>query len=246
MSNIDIQIISTQATITRVKRERQLAQSEHDTAVFATCRRFSKAERQLSKAGKRSRLHLYMDDLRVGGNMPSPYTLQKQAVVCMTLHNLEAMSKQQVLLERDHQYLVRSLDDAGKGIKNEMRVRKDTIIRQKAVIEGQIEELTKKSEETVMAQGMIIEHLRGNILANKEDTSTIKHDDADDKKGIRALRSSRWSVQGVVGNIQKRHDSIKSTLREQSFPNLSGGVPFLTLRRQCENTKPMKVVAKVA
>lgn len=235
--NIDRQINNAKAALDRIKLERRAANKEHATVVSESTRKLSKGKFKLSNVGKRSRLHWYMDALRSGNSTASPYTWQKQAILCMALHNLSVKSHQQDLLEQLHEQIVSGMQQAGRETQAILKMQKDRILHALFDKAGSVEKICSEYEKKIAAQQLVIKHLRG-VLPHKEDTSTKDKRVGEERDAIGFKGSF---VKNIFGSVQKQNDNLKNIplpAGEQSS--------FLAVFRKSENWSQRKVVARVA
>mmetsp|Transcript_20390 Transcript_20390/g.33755 ORF Transcript_20390/g.33755 Transcript_20390/m.33755 type:complete len:231 (+) Transcript_20390:56-748(+) len=230
MSSIDIEISITKAALKSIRAERQNAQREHDTSVVESWTNLSKGDQQIFKVGRRSRQHQYSGAfLVVDSPTVSPYILQKQSILCMSLHNLDIMAHQRTMLEHQHQQLVKSMHKAGEATQDELRRRKDYVMQQLFANAGKLGAVRGAYEKTLTRQHLVISDLQE--LLGERDTPAIN--DSSSEIGTKEGTMISY-VQGIFDNVQKRNDKLKNRLQDQSLPKFRA-----VLRRR-------KVVAEVA
>ena len=69
-------------------------------------------ERKLSHAVRFSRAHCYVDALRSNNNK-SLYIMRRQAILCMTLHNIAILKRYLALLVAHHHEIMERMHEAG-------------------------------------------------------------------------------------------------------------------------------------
>lgn len=118
MMDMDEKIENARDDLERTQSQRKAERERHESAMGGYRVRIQEIERKLEHAFRNTRVHGYVDEIRCN-NSQSPYVIQRQAIMCSVLHNLEFTGRQTALIQRQHQENVDRMITAEFGIEDD-------------------------------------------------------------------------------------------------------------------------------
>ena len=100
--NVEERINKVRDDLNRTQCQRKLAQTNHENVINEYQRRIHVLERKVAQAFRTPHLHVYMDEIR-SDNKQTPYVVQRQAIMCSILHQLQFTDAQTALMEIQHE-----------------------------------------------------------------------------------------------------------------------------------------------